>query len=126
MIDVKKLREKCGLTQQDLAEKCGVTLRTVQNWEKGKTIPESALRLLQTIGNNGETISSFASDNAVSVAAGRGSNVNVGTETERFISAIERQQEIMSRHLDEIQAQRSLVVKAQEQIDRLIGLLEKK
>lgn len=115
-----------GLTQQDLAEKCGVTLRTVQNWEKGKTIPESALRLLQTIGNEGETISSFASDNAVSVAAGRGSNVKVGTETERFISAIEHQQEIMSRQLDEIQAQRNLVVKAQEQIDRLIGLLEKK
>lgn len=119
MIDIKKLREAHGLTQQDLAEKCGVTLRTVQNWEKGKTIPESALRLLQTIGNEGENISSFASDNGVSVSAGRGSNVNVGTETERFILTIEKQQELMSRHLDAI-------AKRDEQIDRLLSILEKK
>ena len=119
MIDVKKLREENGLTQQDLADKCGVTLRTVQNWEKGKTIPESALRLLQTIGNTGETISSYASEKGVSVSAGRGSNVNVGTETERFISAITRQQELMSRQLDAL-------AKRDEQIDRLLSILEKK
>ena len=112
MVDVRKLREAHGLTQQDLAEKCGVTLRTVQNWEKGKTIPESALRLLQTIGNEGETISSFASDNGVSVSAGRGSNVKVGTETERFMTVLESQLEMLK--------------KRDEQIDRLLTLLEKK
>lgn len=118
MIDVRKLREAKGLTQQDLADKCGVSLRTVQNWEKGKTIPESMLRLLQTIGD-GEMISSFAAEKGVSVSAGRGSSVNVGTEMERFISAIEKQQELMSRQLDAL-------AKRDEQIDRLLSILEKK
>lgn len=117
MIDVRKLREANGLTQQDLADKCGVSLRTVQNWENGKTIPESMLRLLKTIGDS-ETISSFATEKGVSVSAGRGSKVNVGTETERFISAIEKQQELMSRQLDAL-------VKKDDQIDRLLSILEK-
>lgn len=112
MIDIKKLRETHGLTQQDLAVKCGVSLRTVQNWEKGETIPEIALRLLKTIENEGETISSFASDNAVSVSAGRGSNVKVGTVTERFMNVVECQLQMLK--------------KSQEQIDRLLNLLERK
>ena len=48
-MDVKELRNKCNLTQQELADKCGVTLRTVQNWEKGRTIPDSALILLESL-----------------------------------------------------------------------------
>lgn len=32
-MDVKKLREQMGLTQQELADRAGVTLRTIQNWE---------------------------------------------------------------------------------------------
>lgn len=119
MLDVKKFREAHGLTQQDLADRCGVSLRTVQNWEKGRNIPESSLKLLQSLGAAGESISSYAKENSVSVAAGVGSNVSVGTETERFISTIERQQDIMSRQLDAL-------AKRDAQIDRLISLLEKK
>lgn len=47
MIDIKKLRKLKGLTQKELAERCNVTLRTVQNWEQGKHIPESILILLE-------------------------------------------------------------------------------
>lgn len=119
MLDVKKLRETYGLTQQELADRCGVTLRTVQNWERGRTIPDSMMKLLEKIGSEDETISSYAKDNGVSVAAGHGSNVNVGTETERFMAAIERQAQLMSRQLD-------LLDKRDEQIDRLLALLEKK
>ena len=119
MIDVKKFREAHGLTQQDLADKCGVSLRTVQNWEKGRNIPESSLKLLQSLGGGGETISSFATENSVSVSAGHGSSVNVGTETERFIAAIERQQNLMNRQLDAL-------AKRDAQIDRLISLLEQR
>lgn len=49
MIDIKSLREQKGLTQKELAERCNVTLRTVQNWEQGKHIPESALILLELL-----------------------------------------------------------------------------
>lgn len=117
-MDIKSLREKCGFTQAELAEKCGVTLRTIQNWENGRTVPDSAVRLLETICGKGETISSSARNNSVSVSAGSGSSVNVGTETERFINAIENQQKVICRQLD-------MIAKSQEQIDRLIGLLEK-
>lgn len=46
-IDLKKYREKFGLTQTDLSKKLGVTLRTVQNYEKGAVIPESIIKLIQ-------------------------------------------------------------------------------
>ncbi len=36
-IEVKKIREKLGLTQEELAEKLEVHLRTVQKWEGGET-----------------------------------------------------------------------------------------
>lgn len=48
-MDIKELRRKNNLTQQELAEKCGVTLRTVQNWEQGKTIPDGAMILLESL-----------------------------------------------------------------------------
>lgn len=120
MADVKKLREKLGLSKREFAEKVGVTVRTVEMWENGKAVPSgSASILLDMLDAKREIISSSAKDNSVSVAAGVGSSVNVGTETERFISAIERQQDIMTRQLDAL-------AKRDEQIDRLISLLEKR
>lgn len=56
IMDIKELRKKNNLTQQELAEKCGVTLRTVQNWEQGRTIPESAMILLESLVKH-ETVS---------------------------------------------------------------------
>ncbi len=56
--DIKKFRERNGLTQKQLAEICGVTLRTVQNWEAGKTIPDNIVKLLKTIASKGEMVSS--------------------------------------------------------------------
>ncbi|CAL2106728.1 DNA-binding XRE family transcriptional regulator [Tenacibaculum sp. 190524A02b] len=44
---IKKLRAKNKETQSDLAELLGVSLRTVQNYEKGSvTIPNEKLKLL--------------------------------------------------------------------------------
>lgn len=46
----QKLKEKragLGLSQEQLAEKLGVTRQTIANWEKGKTYPDisSVLKL---------------------------------------------------------------------------------
>lgn len=60
-MDVKELRNKYNLTQQELADKCGVTLRTVQNWERGRTIPDSALILLESLTKH-ETVSYSGED----------------------------------------------------------------
>lgn len=125
MIDIKRLRELKGLTQKELAERCNVTLRTVQNWEQGKHIPESTLILLELLGypvKDGEIISSFASGNGVSVSAAQGSRVNVAkskedTESDKFLAALERQQALL---LEQMKANN----KRDEQIDRLLSLLE--
>lgn len=49
---LKEYRERLGLTQKDLAEKLGVTLLTIHNWEHGKTKPNKsvlfALKYLET------------------------------------------------------------------------------
>lgn len=56
--DIKKFRERKSLTQRQLAEVCGVTLRTVQNWEAGKTIPDNIVKLLQSLSGKDEIVSS--------------------------------------------------------------------
>ena len=37
---VKSLREAMGLTQEQLAAKIGVTVSTVNRWEKGRSKPQ--------------------------------------------------------------------------------------
>ena len=40
---ISKLRKEKGLTQQDLAEKIGVSNRTIGNWENGRNMPDLSL-----------------------------------------------------------------------------------
>ena len=125
MIDIKRLRELKGLTQKELAEKCNVTLRTVQNWEQGKHIPESTLILLELLGfpvKEGEIISSFVPGNGCSVSVAQGSRVIVAKskedpDTGKFRAAPARHQEQTTEHL-------TANKKRDEQIDRLLSLLE--
>jgi|GEM_PF-964813 len=49
-LDIKKLRKSLKLTQSELAEKLGVHYKTIQNWEKGGTIPESKKASIRNIG----------------------------------------------------------------------------
>lgn len=37
--NLKSLRKKCGMTQPDLAEKLGVTVQAISNWESGRAQP---------------------------------------------------------------------------------------
>lgn len=45
-------RKKCGLTQEELAEKCSVTPQAVSKWENGLTSPDISLlpHLAETFG----------------------------------------------------------------------------
>jgi len=40
---IKKLREKFSLTQEQFAQKVGVTFSTVNHWENGKRTPQPFL-----------------------------------------------------------------------------------
>jgi DNA-binding transcriptional regulator YiaG len=42
-------RERMGMTQQELAEHVGVSLRTVGNWERGESVPRSRLAVLADV-----------------------------------------------------------------------------
>jgi DNA-binding transcriptional regulator YiaG len=44
---IKWLREKLNFSVKDLAEKCGVSPRTVEGWEQGRLPSKSALLLMQ-------------------------------------------------------------------------------
>lgn len=101
-MEVKKIREMKGLTQKELADLCGVTTRTVQNWENGGTIPDMVIKYLNQLQGQDEMISPSNS-----------------SETEKLLLLLERSQRQIDAHLE-------LAKKKDEQMDRIIGLLEKK
>ena len=44
--DIKKIREKLGVSQTEFAIRFGLELDTLQNWEQGRNQPDPAARLL--------------------------------------------------------------------------------
>lgn len=132
--DIKKFREANNLTQKQLSDICGVTLRTVQNWEAGKNVPNNILRLLQSIAPQGVIISPSANTESnsgninSSVAqhvkgtghhiSGTG-NISEGVPTTMLQQALNEITEMRKLLADEMRNNN-------EQIERLISLLEKK
>lgn len=45
-VDVKAIREQLKLSQEAFAERFGLTLATVKNWEQGRRAPEEAAKIL--------------------------------------------------------------------------------
>ena len=43
-IDVRRIRKKAGMSQSEFAEHFGVSVRTVQDWEQGRRVPQGAAR----------------------------------------------------------------------------------
>ena len=115
---IKKFREKNCLTQKGLADMCGVTTRTVQNWENGGAVPEMVRKYLLGFESQNENISSIAKGNSVSVSAAQGSNVNVSKETSQLLTMLEHSQKQIDEHL--------VIAKTKdEQISRLLSIIEK-
>ena len=55
---VKRLREKLNLSQEDFANLLGVSRGTINNYEKGKVIPESKYEILMKLESNAGLIAS--------------------------------------------------------------------
>lgn len=51
-LELKELRKKLQLTQSELASILGVDIKTVQNWEAGRTIPKSKDGILRNLESN--------------------------------------------------------------------------
>lgn len=50
-VDIKIIRKKLELTQLELANKIGVSVGTIVNWENGKQIPNSKQPMLRDLVN---------------------------------------------------------------------------
>lgn len=48
-LDVRAVRAKTGLSQDQFAETFGVSVATLRNWEQGRRAPEGAARVLLTV-----------------------------------------------------------------------------
>jgi putative transcriptional regulator len=48
-VDVKAIRAKSGLSQAEFAARFGFSVRTLQDWEFGRTQPPSAVRAYLTV-----------------------------------------------------------------------------
>jgi putative transcriptional regulator len=48
-IDVRAIRQKLNLTQQQFAMQFGFSLATVRNWEQGTRVPPGSQRVLLTV-----------------------------------------------------------------------------
>ncbi len=46
LFNIKAIREKLHVSQEEFAKMLGVSSRTVQNWERGKKVPDSKRELL--------------------------------------------------------------------------------
>ena len=121
-MDTREIREKFGLSQERFAKILGVTARTVQNWEAGGTIPQTKQELLHEISINPQLY-----------FGGEQSNINGTNTTTTNNTTTNNYGEcdgctdngIVDKLIDEIAEQRKLVAKSQEQIDRLLGIIEK-
>ena len=106
VIDVKRLREAKGLTRRRLAELCGVTERTVQNWEDG-SLPENFLRMLSTLGAlNPDALRQPPAHEPHAVADVRESLTalnNQRSQLSTLMSSVERRDDIVARALSIIE-----------------------
>ena len=107
--DIKKFREIKNLSQNELADLCGVTVRTVQNWETGTAIPELAKKYLQLLyGKNIHEINSYNQEE----------KTKQSSDIDRYLSIIEHSQRQIDTHLE-------LAKEKDTQISNLLTLIEK-
>jgi putative transcriptional regulator len=52
--DIKRIRERLGLTQTGFAELIGVSARTLQNWEIDRNAPSGAAHALLKLAEAGK------------------------------------------------------------------------
>lgn len=85
-----EFRKSLGLTQEEFADKCGATVRSVQNWEQGGTITAQAMKLFRYIEAemlSGKSVT--ASDHSTAIS-GSGNNLNTDllALTDKFMTLL--------------------------------------
>ena len=84
-------RKAAGLTQNQLAEKLGITDRAVSKWENGRSLPDSSI-MLELCGILGVTVNDLLSGEVVTMD-------NYNKETENRLLELIKAKEDTDRHL---------------------------
>jgi len=114
-IELKKIRKKLNLSQEKLAKKIGVSVRTVRNYESGEVIPISKQAILHELKLNSENINQSIKGNNNNVIGGNNYNKD-SLEIMDLKNQIKEKDKIISQLLDEQK-------KLHEQINKLIDKL---
>ena len=120
-LETKEVREKFGLSQERFAKLLGVTTRTVQNWESGGTIPQTKQAILHEMALNPQMYIGGEQSNV----NGTNTTTTTNTHTTNNYGECDSDNGIIDKLIDEMAEQRKLFAKSQEQIDRLLGIIEK-
>lgn len=108
-IDIKKIREKLGISQEALAEMLGVHPRTIQNWESGSKIPNSKHAILRDLILKPQRYAGGEQQN-INGDNINGNNVTVHkTDTDKLLEILASKEQSLA--------------KAQEHIDKLLEII---
>lgn len=110
-LDIRKIREKLGVSQETLAEMIGVHPRTVQNWESGTTIPKSKHAILRELVIKPQQYAGGEQSNV------NGNNINGNNVT------VNNQPDTIEKLLDILAMKEASLAKAQEHIDKLLEII---
>ncbi len=108
--DIKKIREKLGITQEQLAEMVGVHPRTIQNWESGSTIPQSKHVILRDLMLKPQRYAGGGEQTNINGNNINGNNVTVNPTD-------------MNKLLEILSMKEASLAKAQEHIDKLLEII---
>ncbi len=48
-VDVRSIRQRLDLTQQEFADRFGFSIAAIRHWEQGSRVPEASARVLLTL-----------------------------------------------------------------------------
>lgn len=87
---IAEARRQAGLTQRELAERLGVTPRSIQNYESGAVVPYKHLRRIETLAHK----------RVGWILAGDGSESPLAETIDRLEGAMERHLTVLQEHLE--------------------------
>lgn len=87
---IAEARRQVGLTQRELADRLGVTTRSVQNYESGAVVPYRHLRRIETLAHK----------RLGWILAGDGSGSELAPTIERLERNMERHLVLLQEHLE--------------------------
>jgi len=123
-LDVRKIRKNLGLTQKQLAEKLGVDIKTVQNWESGKVVPKTKYGLFRNLATiDGVTsVSVTGNDNAVNNS---NCQISHGNTANGALDSLQAENTALRKEIAELRsALLDLTRQNQRLMDKLLSLMD--